>query len=156
MKQNRLICSRLRLLTTFVPPLQRQCIPLRRFTATREASLSKIYAVFPIFQIDSPATPNYRLGQSVMLRVRCEDIKCVKEKQKNLVNSLKQKSFLFHGLSSATRAERMGGWKNYFITLQPDRNRSRLLIGQIQEWLSRRIWTDQSASFSDECQIPSG
>jgi hypothetical protein len=156
MKQNRLICSQLRLLTTFLPPLERQCIPLRRFTAIREAYLSNLFSVFPIFKIDSPATPNYCLGQTLSFAFAVKIYKCVKEQQKNLVNSSKQKNFLFHGLSSATRAEPMGDWKNYFITLQPNRNRSRLLIGQTQEWLSRRTWTDQSASFSDECQIPSG
>lgn len=149
MKKNRLICSRLRPLTTFLPPLERQCIPLRRFTATREACV----AAFHIFWIDNSCDSQLLFRQCFAFAVK---ITCVKEKQKNLVNSSKQKSFLCRGLSLATRAKRTGDWKNYFITLQPNRNRSRLLIGQTQEWLSRRTWTDQSASFSDECQIPNG
>lgn len=44
MKQNRLICSRPRPLNTFLPPLERQCNSLRRFTVTREACLSLIRA----------------------------------------------------------------------------------------------------------------
>lgn len=50
----------------------------------------------------------------------------------------------------------ISGDSDLVITLQPNRNRSRLLLGQTQEWLSQRTWKDQSASFSDECQIPSG
>jgi hypothetical protein len=93
MKQNRLICSRLRLLTTFLPPLERQCISLRRFTATREACLSNIFAVFPIFQIDSPATPNYCLAQTAKLRVRCEDTKMCKRKTKKPCELIETEEF---------------------------------------------------------------
>lgn len=73
--RNQLSSFWLRPLTPFLPPLERQCIPLRRFTVTREAYLS---TSLQFFQIDSPATPNYCLCHK--LRVHCEDVCMCKRK----------------------------------------------------------------------------